>query len=480
MASDEVSETSAKHIISNIWTQLELPHDTSDSLRLESEGLGLSSSFKIGQLAQASMALSALSAALIYSHLNQTSVPKVTVPLQHAVTEFKSQRLMTVDGQKVPSLPPIGGLHKTADGYIRIHDSFITHRNGIKKLLGCPGEDDRDRVAAAVLHWKALDLEKAAIDAGLAATALRSYDQWDALPQAEAIANSPVIIRKIASGPPGLPLGLKAGADKSLRGLRVVEMTRVIAGPVAGKTLAAHGADILWVTSPNLPSLPSLDRDVGRGKRTISLDINQSRDKDTLEGLLETADVFLQSYRPGSLAAKGLSPERLASKSQRGIISATLSAYGAEGPWSRHRGFDSLVQTATGINVSEAEHFGSGEASKVLPCQALDHASGYFLATGIAAALYRQATEGGSYEVQVSLAGTGKFLRGLGQYEGRSGFECKDFNAQSEVPQEFLEDRDSGFGVIRAVKHSASIEGVEVGWDVMPKPLGSDKACWLP
>jgi hypothetical protein len=470
----------SKGVVNLLWDHLGLPSSALESLTLPGTGLGAPSSFKLGVLAQASIGLSALSAALVHSHLNNTAVPKIEVPLQHAVVEFKCSSFLTIDGKSLSlPRPPIGGLHKTADGHVRIHDGFLVHREATKKLLGCLGEDDRDRIAEAVAQWTILDFETAAIEAGLAVASLRSFEQWDSHPQSRAISDFPIIVRKISDGPPSQSTNLRTGSDKCLPGLRVVEMDRVIAGPVAGKTLAAHGADILWVTSPNLEDQPSLDRDFARGKRTVRLEIDVPEDQAKLDGLLDDADVFLQGYRPGSLASKGLSPEDLAARSKKGIICANLSAYGPTGPWSKRRGFDSLVQTASGLNVSEAEHFGEGEAARPLPFQALDHASGFFLAAGIAAALYRQATEGGSYAVDVSLAGTGKFLRSLGQYEGRSGFDVPLIERQEDVPAEMLEERDSGFGKITAVKHSAVIAGVDVGWDVMPGPLGSDRAEWI-
>jgi crotonobetainyl-CoA:carnitine CoA-transferase CaiB-like acyl-CoA transferase len=470
----------SKGVVNLLWDHLGLPSSASESLTLPGTGLGAPSSFKLGILAQASIGLSALSAAHVHSHLNNTAVPKVEVPLQHAVVEFKCSSFLTIDGNKLSlPRPPIGGLHKTADGHVRIHDGFLVHREATKNLLGCLGEDDRDRIAAAVAQWTTIDFETAAIEAGLAVASLRSFEQWDSHPQARAISDFPIIIRKISDDPPSQSTNLKPGSDKCLRGLRVVEMDRVIAGPVAGKTLAVHGADVLWITSPNLEDQPSLDRDFARGKKTVRFDIDVPEDRAKLDELLEDADVFLQSYRPGSLASKGLSPEDIAARSKKGIICASLSAYGPTGPWSKRRGFDSLVQTASGLNVSEAEHFGEGEAARPLPFQALDHASGFFLAAGIAAALYRQATEGGSYAVDVGLAGTGKFLRSLGQYEGRSGFDVPQIERQEDVPAEMLEERESDFGKITAVKHSAVIEGVDVGWDVMPGPLGSDRAEWI-
>lgn len=234
---------------------------------------------------------------------------------------------------------------------------------------------------------------------------------------------------------------------------------------------------MIWITSPLLPDLPDTDIDVSRGKRTVQLDIKQPEDKARLLELISTADVFIQSYRPGSLAAQGLSNEELVAISP-GLIIASLNTYGSDGPWSRRRGFDSLVQTCSGINFADAERYGAGEAARVLPCQALDHGSGYLLATGIMSALYKRATEGGSYEVKVSLAGVMRYLRSLGQYEGKSGFERKDFKRPDEV-SEYLETRQTGFGELRAVKHAARIDGIEVGWQHMPKPLGSDDPVWL-
>lgn len=233
----------------------------------------------------------------------------------------------------------------------------------------------------------------------------------------------------------------------------------------------------MWITSPSLPDLPDTDIDVSRGKRTIQLDIKKEDDKAKLLGLLSTADVFIQSYRPGSLAAQGLSNEELLALNPRLIITS-LNAYGPDGPWSQRRGFDSLVQTCSGINVADAERYGAGEAARVLPCQALDHGSGYLLATGIMAALYKQATEGGSYEVKVSLAGVMRYLRSLGQYEGKTGFDRKDFKRPEDV-NEYLETRQTDFGELQAVRHTARINELDIGWEHMPKPLGSDEAVWL-
>lgn len=460
----------------HLWTGLGLPEAALAQVSLPGKGLALPSSFKIGVLAQSSIALTALLAAQLHSMKSSRAVPRVSVPLQHASIEFKSERLYSIEGKPAPSpWGPIGGLHKTSDGYVRLHDSFPNHRDGAKILLGCDADASRQDVADKIADWKAADLESVAFDNKLVISALRSYREWDVLPQAKAVKDFPISVMKIADGPRRLVTD--GTGDRCLAGLKILELSRVIAAPLAGKTLAAHGADVLWITGPSLPDLPTMDRDFGRGKRTAQLDVDT--DRSTLLKLLEEANVFIQGFRPSSLAAKGLSPDELVANSKSGIVIANMSAYGTDGPWSNKRGFDSLVQTVSGMNVSEAEHFGAGEAARPTPCQALDHAGGYFLAAGIMAALYKQGVDGGSYRVDVSLAGVMKYLRSLGQYPGKFGFECPDYESIHDVPEQFMESKVSGFGKIRAVKHSASIEGVRVGWDIMPKPLGSDAAEWL-
>jgi crotonobetainyl-CoA:carnitine CoA-transferase CaiB-like acyl-CoA transferase len=258
--------------------------------------------------------------------------------------------------------------------------------------------------------------------------------------------------------------------SRPLGGVRVLELTRVIAGPVAGRTLAAHGADVLNITGPHLPFYRI--EDLGRGKLSAQLDLRQADDHIKLEALLRTADVFMQGYRPGAIAGHGFTPEHSASL-RPGIIHASLSAYGAAGPWAGRRGFDSLVQTASGFNVAEAEAAGETKP-KPLPAQALDHATGYLLATGVMAALHRRATEGGSWHVQVSLARTGHWIRGSGRVA--DGFAVPDQTAES-IPDLF-ETTPSGFGEMRAIRHAARLSETPTHWHRPSVPLGTHAASW--
>jgi hypothetical protein len=479
---ERTSITSASQIVSDMWHTLGLPTQALDSLSLPGNGLGLPSSYKIGALAQSSIGLSALAAATLHSLRNKCAIPKTSVPLHHAVVEFKSERLYLLDGRRdVDHFGALGGLHKTCDGYVRIHDGFANHREEALTLLGLGLDAKREDVAEACLRWKAVDLEMESFRKGAVIAALRTSEEWDRTSQAQAMSDFPIFINYLTSGQrklPKLTARLTSGNKKALQGLRVLELSRVIAAPIAGRTLAAHGADILWVTSPNLPDLPLIDRDLARGKRTIQLDLKNQSDLGKILELVSDTDVFIQGYRPGSLAATGLSVDQLVEVNPN-IIIGNMSAYGQDGPWRLNRGFDSLVQTCTGMNVSEAEHFGDGSPARPTPCQALDHASGYLLATGIMAALYKQATiESGAYVVDVSLAGTASYLCSLGQYPARSGFDCKDITTFQEALN-LIERKQSGFGELAAVMHSANIEGVGVGFEIMPKPLGSDRAEWL-
>ncbi|KAF2126048.1 CoA-transferase family III [Dothidotthia symphoricarpi CBS 119687] len=451
--------------VAYLWIALGLPEEPLHSLSLPIDAECCPSSFKVEHLAQSTIATSALAAALFWSIRHQSSVPRVTVPAEHACVEFKSERLYTLDGKPAPSgYSADHRLFKTADGYVRIHDSFPNHRENTSKILGLSVDATRADMAKKMLTWNSVDLETEAFRNGTVIAAVRSFEQWDALAQARAIADFPILLNKIGNSAPYLPPVLDTDLDnKCLRGITVVEMSRVIAAPVAGKTLAVHGADVTWITSPTLPDLPDLDIDLSRGKHRVQLDIKREDDKAKLLKLLETADVFIQSYRPGSLAAQGLSAEDLV-KANPTLIIASLNAYGPDGPWSHNRGFDSLVQTCSGINFADAERFGTDEPVRVLPCQAFDHGAGYLLASGIIAALYKRATDGGAYSVNVSLAGVMKYLRSLGQHEGKSGFDRRDFTRPGNVEM-YLETKQTPFGEMRAVKHAAHIEGVDVGWD---------------
>jgi crotonobetainyl-CoA:carnitine CoA-transferase CaiB-like acyl-CoA transferase len=264
---------------------------------------------------------------------------------------------------------------------------------------------------------------------------------------------------------------LPAG-DRPLAGVRVLDVTRVIAGPVCGRTRAVHGADVLYISAAHLPALLDLVIDTNRGKLTAQLDLREAANRERLQALLRDADIFVQGYRPGAIAQYGFSAED-AARIRPGIVCVSLCAYGYEGPWANRRGFDSLVQNANGLNIAEAEAAGEHEP-RPLPCQALDHATGYLMAFGAMTALKRRATEGGSWHVRCSLAQSGYWFRNLGRIENGLALPDPSF----DDVRDRIEESPSGFGRLASVRHSAVMSETPPHWTRPSMPLGSHAAEW--
>ena len=427
----------------------------------------LPSSFAVGTAAQAAIAAAALAAARLW-RLRAGRRQRVSVDMRDAAIEFRSERYLRVDG-KYPADDPdrLSGLYRCGDGrWVRLHTSLPHHYRGMLALLR--SADDRAAVQRALDHWEGEALEAAAADAGLVAAACRSFAEWDRHPQGRAIAALPLLsIEQIGDAPPE---ALSAAA-RPLAGIRVLDLTRIIAGPVCGRTLAVHGADVLLVSASHLPSLRPLVIDTGRGKLSAFVDLREARGREALAVLARDADIFVQGYRPGAIAALGFGPEEVA-KIRPGIIYVSLCAYGHHGPWAARRGFDSLVQTASGFNAAEAEAFGASEP-KPLPGQALDHATGYLMAFAAMAALIRRAERGGSWHVRVSLAQTAHWLRRLGRIDGMA---CSD--PKFDDVRDRLEETASGFGRLTAVRHAAVMDETPPHWARPSVPLGTHPAAW--
>lgn len=453
--------------LSGLWSLAGLPTQALDHVELIGSEPILPSSFAVCTAAQASIAASALAAAALWQQRGG-HWQHVAVDMRHAAVEFRSERHLRIDGELAPEpWDKLAGLYACADGWVRIHTNFPHHRAGIVKLLAC--DDSREGVADALSRWPAVAFETAAADAGMVVSALRSHADWLAHPQAQALSALPVFTLERIGDAPAQPL---APVARPLDGVRVLDLTRVIAGPVCGRALAAHGADVLAVTGPHLPSIEALVMDTGRGKRTCHLDLRDEAGRARLLALAGQADIFVQGYRPGGLDERGYSPEALA-RVRPGIVYVSLSAYGHVGPWAHKRGFDSLTQTAIGFNRDEAD--AAGEATpRALPMQVLDHASGYLMALGAMAALHRRATEGGSWLVRVSLAQTGMWLRSLGRVE--DGFACPDLKHDDVT--DLLETHPSGFGAMTTVRHAARLDATPAHWALPSMPLGSHSADW--
>jgi crotonobetainyl-CoA:carnitine CoA-transferase CaiB-like acyl-CoA transferase len=461
----------ASAALQQLWLCAGLPPHALERAGLSGVEPVLPSSFAVGTAAQASIAAAALAATEL-GRLRNGVLQKVSVDMRHAALECCTY--FTIDG-RVPAIwDKLSGLYPCGDngqsGWVRIHANFAHHRDGALRLLGLPegGAAERADVTRALRTWRALEFEEAAAEAGMVVAALRSFDEWDQHPQGQAVAGSPLLnIQKIGDAAPRAlpPLELRS---RPLQGLRVLDLTRILAGPVGGRALAAYGADVMLVNSPHLPNIEAII-DTSRGKLSAHADLRSAAGRAAFEQVLRESHVFIQGYRPGGLKKLGYGPEEIAAM-RPGAVVVSLSAYGATGPWAARRGFDSLVQTATGFNDAEARAFGVGPP-RALPMQILDHASGYLIALGAQAAMIRQLSEGGSWHVQVSLASTGHWLRGLGRVA--HGFEAPDADFSA-----FLESSDSGFGRLIALRHAAQLSATPAGWTRPSARPGSHALTW--
>src|SRR5256714_1109982 len=443
----------AHDALAALWPQAGQQDRALEAVTLTGAEPVLPSSFAIGTAAQTSIAAAALAAAELW-RLRTGRQQRVSVDMRDAAIEFRSERYMRVDGAPPQELwDKIAGLYRCGDGrWVRLHTNFPHHRDGVLKLLGC--DYSREAVRHALEGWHAEKFEAAAAEAGLVVSMTRSFAEWDAHGQGRAVANLPIFsIEKIGDAPAQpLPRG-----ERPLSGVRVLDLTRVIAGPVCGRTLAAHGADVMLVTAAHLPQMMPLVIDNGRGKLSTFIDLREASGREMLAGLAREADIFVQGYRPGAVKGNGFGPEQLV-QLRPGIVYVSLCAYGHEGPWANRRGFDSLVQNANGMNHAEAEA-AEAKQPKPLPAQAIDHASGYLMAFGAMTALARRATEGGSWHVRVSLAQTGHWMRGLGRIDGLAAPD-PGFDAM----QDRLEENDSGFGPLTTVRHAATLSETAPHW----------------
>lgn len=326
-----------------------------------------------------------------------TTPSTVRVDRARVAASFGSERVLRVDDQPPAVWAPLSGFWRSADGWVRTHANYTHHERALLALLGLSAEAGKDAVADAILAADAVDWEDLAASSGAVVGAVRGADVWSVHPQAHAVAAQPLVeVTRFGDAPP------RRWRDGSapLSGIRVLDMTRVLAGPVAARDLALAGAQVLRVDSPHLEETGWIHLDTGQGKRSTRLDLDDTIDRRAFESLLATADVLLTGYRPGALSRFGLDAGDLAHR-HPGLVTGSVSAWGTHGPWAGRRGFDSIVQAVTGIAMLESP---DGVTPGALPVQALDHSAGHFLAAAVTIGLIEQRKQGGSVDVRIALA----------------------------------------------------------------------------
>lgn len=302
------------------------------------------------------------------------------------------------------TLPPVwddvAGDYRTSDGWIKLHTNAPRHRAAALSALGCAAS--REAVAEAVAEWQADALEAAIVAAGGCAAALRGLSDWAAHPQGRAVAAEPLVDWQV--------MGQGPRAERSLNGLKVLDLTRILAGPVATRFLGGFGAEVLRIDPPGWDE-PVLEPEVTPGKRCAGLDLTRREDREIFERLLREADLLVHGYRPGALDGLGYGAEVRRSINP-GLVEVSLCAYGWSGPWAGRRGFDSLVQMSAGIAAEGMRHEGA-EVPRPLPVQALDHATGYLMAAAACRAMQRR-RKGEVVSARLSLARTASLLTQAG------------------------------------------------------------------
>lgn len=357
----------------------------------------------------------------------------------------------TVDGERPPTWAPLSGYYRAGDGgYVQLHANFPHHAAGIVEAFECSHE--RSSVEDAIGQRTAAEVEELLVGRGMIAARLRSIEEWAEHPHAVATADLPLVsVERIGDAAP-------READ---RRLRVLDCSRVLAGPVAGLTFAAHGADVLRVGSAYLPSVEIGVLTTGSGKRNAFVELDQADGRATFADLLHGADVWVDAYRPGALAGKGFPVEQVPA----GTVVVQICAFDCVGPWAGRRGFDSIIQSTTGVVRAGTEAAGADRPTP-LPVQALDYCTGLLGAFVARRLVDHQAAEGGTWLARLSLLRTRNWLVGLG---GPTPFEP----AGVVVDDDAVMTTETPFGLVETARP------VSGAWPHGPHPLGSSAPLWL-
>ncbi|WP_419738973.1 CoA transferase [Ruegeria sp.] len=436
-----------------------------DSYRTTGEGT-LPSAFAVSELATASFAAvgQELARYMAAANLSPTA-PEVTV--DHRLASLWYRYSFKPDGWEMPDLwDAIAGDYRASDGWIRLHTNLPHHRAAALRVLGT--EADRDAVSQVLRSWAIADLESAVVAEGGVAAAMRSRVEWLDHPQGRAVSRDPLISWQ---NPRRITLRDRpaAKAERPLAGLRVLDLTRVLAGPVSTRTLAGFGADVLRVDPPGWDE-PGVIPDISLGKRCAYLDLKSTEGLTHLQDLLSQADVFIHGYRPGALEALGLSKAKRDELAPN-RVEVTLDAYGWQGPWATRRGFDSLVQMSAGIAHAGME-WANADKPTPLPVQALDHATGYLMAAAVLSALAEAASGNSIMHAHLSLARTAELLAILGKTETRQVPITANQTDYSEKTEH------SGWGPGHRLKPALTVGQSQMRWDLPAPQLGTSNPTW--
>lgn len=449
--------------LDTIWAALGGEAHALDRMAATGDG-ALPSIFPVTDLAASAIGAAGLAAAELIAS-RQRERPNVRVDRRLASFWFGFS-VRPQGWQLPPAWDAVAGDYAAADGWIRLHTNAPHHREAALSVLDVPGE--REQVARAVVRWKKAELEAAVVGARGCAAAMNTFEEWAAHPQGQAVNAEPLV--RIDAGSPATVAAWTVPPNRPLRGIRVLDLTRVLAGPVATRFLAGLGADVLRIDPPGWDE-PSLEPDVTLGKRTARLDLRSTAGRAAFERLLSEADVLVHGYRSNALSGLGIdSAARQAIRP--GLVDVSLDAYGWTGPWAARRGFDSLVQMSSGI-ASEGMRVLGKDKPHPLPVQALDQACGYVMAAAVLMGLKRRLETGRGSVSRTSLARMAALLVGHRQSPNTPPLAAEtpmDLSAAVEA---------TVWGPARRVAAPVMIAGAPLTWDGRPPgPLGASSPVW--
>jgi len=451
-----------REFLSAIWHGL--GGDPASIARVGFTGCGdLPSVFAVSDLASAAVAAAGAALAEL---IGEAFGERVTLSVDRRLASLWFGFSLQPEGWALPApWDPIAGDYRTRDGCIRLHTNAPHHRDAALAVLGVPPE--KARVEAAVAGWMSDTLEAAVVERGGCAAAMRALCAWPGHPQGARVREEPLIAHRDRDDTDPAPW--RPSRERPLAGLRVLDLTRVLAGPVATRFLAGFGAEVLRIDPPAWDE-PAVVPDVTLGKRCARLDLKNPQELEQLQRLLCDAHVLVHGYRPDALESLGLGVEARR-RLRPGLIDVSLDAYGWTGPWRNRRGFDSLVQMSCGIADEGMRRLGRDRPTP-LPVQALDHATGYLMATAVVRGLTRRVASARGFEARTSLARTAEVL--IAGPAGRADASWAPAGAA-----DFLQALEpTAFGPARRLKPPVVIEGAPMRWDRPAAALGSSPAQW--
>ncbi len=449
----------AVELLKEIWGSVQGNLSAMDGISFAGEG-SLPSYFAVTDLAAASMGATGLALAELTQNLD--------VRVDRRLASFWFNKTISPIGWKIPPEPALGPAdYRTRDGWIRLHTNAPHHRDAALRVLGVPANPEA--VAAAVSAWNATELEAAMVANGACAAEMRSWQDWQHHPQGRAVLAEPLLYWR--SGSTAAPSPWVPSSTRPLAGIKVLDMTRVLAGPAATRLLAGLGATVLRIDPPWWDE-PSGAPEMSLGKRCTRLDLREAKGLERWKALLSEADVFVHGYRSNALTALGVDAEQR-QNIRPGLIDVSLDAYGFTGPWKHRRGFDSLVQMSMGI-AEAGQRLSGSDRPFPLPVQALDHGTGYLLATAILRALTIRVATGVGSIVNGSLARTGALLMQTLETERieqplLTPIGPADWSDTLEITQ---------WGSAKRLKWPVTVTGVEMAWSPGAGALGRHCAAW--